>query len=586
MCWWCTAGEEGRKEGRKERGRKAMAGSGKVEALQPADVECDVKSAVEALEPDAWVNCPAAERLALLRRAYANCKRVDWEAMGRGAAKVEMFDPESTAGTNYALMRGVLDFVICRGVFGDRLKTYKPKVESKFGQQVLAQKGSMISPSFQVWLKRDLEQAYDKSKHGKRMDGGGVALVLGAGNQTFLSLSDCLSMLLDENCCVVLKVHPLRAYAKEWFQVIFSDFIQRGFVRVVTCSLEDTNTLIQHERVTRCHMTGGRATHDAIVWGTDGAKRDGKPKLQKPMTSELGCVTPVIVASGGKTWTARELRSQAQALAGPAIGNAGCNCLSPKLVVMDEDWPQREAFIEAVKQVIDEQFIAPAYYPGASDRYDRFLTSYENDKSAHVSFHGKSYDSDVLTDDAKQKKILVVQLGETSNPYAFENEPFAPVLSFVSLKGGQNDASVFFERATAFVNDRVFGTLSCMMVVHDSIKKPVVEKAIASLKYGSIVVNGWSVFGFNNYWGGHPEVETLEQVQSGLGWVNQTLDVDPRLVEKSAVILPFNNFFQRATAPDDLTKPKWRVTFTRALLNAAVKPSVRTVMTLIYRYFF
>ena len=65
-------------------------------------------------------------------------------------------------------------------------------------------------------------------------------------------------------------------------------------------------------------MTGGTATHDAIVWGPskeEQARRKAAndPLLKVPITSELGCVTPGIVTGG--VWSDAELDAQAANIA-------------------------------------------------------------------------------------------------------------------------------------------------------------------------------------------------------------------------------------------------------------------------------
>jgi aldehyde dehydrogenase (NAD(P)+) len=67
------------------------------------------------------------------------------------------------------------------------------------------------------------------------------------------------------------------------------------------------------------------------------------------------------------------------------------------------------------------------------------------------------------------------------------------------------------------------------LVVHPkSMKDPVVgsavEYAITNLRYGAVTVNAWSgyLFGFvTPPWGAHPS-STLNDIQSGIGWVHNT----------------------------------------------------------------
>ena len=96
-----------------------------------------------------------------------------------------------------------------------------------------------------------------------------------------------------------------------------------------------------------------------------------------------------------------------------------------------------------------------------------------------------------------------------------------------------------------FVNERVWGTLSTMMVVHpETLKDPAgraaVEKAIRELRYGSVAVNTWTgaVFGLGVApWGAHPS-STLQDIQSGRGFVHNTFLFDHDVIEKFVLRAP------------------------------------------------
>jgi len=67
------------------------------------------------------------------------------------------------------------------------------------------------------------------------------------------------------------------------------------------------------------HITGSDATHDAIVW--QGQPKQGVPPYTKPVTSELGCVSPVVVVPG--VWSAADLDQKAlDVVAGACVRHA------------------------------------------------------------------------------------------------------------------------------------------------------------------------------------------------------------------------------------------------------------------------
>jgi len=83
--------------------------------------------------------------------------------------------------------------------------------------------------------------------------------------------------------------------------------------------------------------------------------------------------------------------------------------------------------------------------------------------------------------------------------------------------------------ATAFCNDRLWGTLNATIIVDPRTESapPVaaeLDRAILNLQYGTVAINHWPglVFGSASApWGGHPSA-TLADVQSGIGWVHNT----------------------------------------------------------------
>lgn len=73
----------------------------------------------------------------------------------------------------------------------------------------------------------------------------------------------------------------------------------------------------------------------------------GQPILQKPIAAELGCVTPIIVVPG--VWSNADLHYYAQEIVAGLVTNAGHVCLKPEIVITDAAWPQRAAFVDAIR---------------------------------------------------------------------------------------------------------------------------------------------------------------------------------------------------------------------------------------------
>src|SRR5690606_14054243 len=131
--------------------------------------------------------------------------------------------------------------------------------------------------------------------------------------------------------------------------------IEPGFLRITTGSGDVGAYLTNHEGIDHVHITGAEATFDAIVWGAGSTpqaraavtrrKRDGRPLLRKPITAELGGVSPIVVVPG--RWTGAALRFRAEHSATMRLQNSGHNCIAGQVVLISRDWPQRAAFLAA-----------------------------------------------------------------------------------------------------------------------------------------------------------------------------------------------------------------------------------------------
>src|SRR4051812_1465436 len=277
----------------------------------------------------------------------------------------------------------------------------------------------------------------------------GVALVLGAGNIFSIPPLDVLYQLFAENRVVVLKLNPVTDPLLEVFERVFAPFIDLGVVQIVTGGAEVGSALAHHPGVAAVHMTGSEATHDAIVWGPpaerQAAKAAGAPRLDKPMSSELGGVAPVIVVPG--RWSAADLRFQAQHVATQRLHNSGFNCIAAQVVILSSDWPQKDAFLTELRAAMAAAPERPGWYPGCDTRV--------------ASARGLHPDAEPL---GTTSRILLPGL-DLSDPSesAFTTEYFAPVLGVAELPG---TGAEFLDAAVTAANTRLHGTLGANIIVH------------------------------------------------------------------------------------------------------------------------
>jgi aldehyde dehydrogenase (NAD(P)+) len=93
-----------------------------------------------------------------------------------------------------------------------------------------------------------------------------------------------------------------------------------------------------------------------------------------------------------------------------------------------------------------------------------------------------------------------------------------------------------------------------MLFVHPSHLKDVevsneIERSVRELRYGAIGINQWAAIAYaigNTPWGGYPS-STLDNIQSGRGWVHNTLMLEE--VEKVVVSGPLESPFRPLWSP-------------------------------------
>ena len=380
--------------------------------------------------------------------------------------------------------------------------------------------------SAEVWMQPGITKANLRENQAeffrKPNPEGKLALVLGAGNQSSIPVTDALQKLFVENEVVLLKMNPVNDYLGPVFRRIFEPLVAEGWLEVVYGGAEIGAYLCQHVGIDNIHITGSDQTHDAIVWGPregrEGRKKRGEKTLDKPISSELGNVTPIIVVPG--EWTDRDLAFQAENVAAMVANNASFNCIAGKLLVTARDWRQRDAFLAAVRKAIAKTPPRKAYYPGARDRWQRFV-------DAHPQAEKIGRDGDGIV-----PWTLIANLDpHKKDDLCFRLEPFCGVLHEVPLPGGS--AVDFLPGAVQFCNDTVWGTLAVSVIIAPSTRKdPASEAAfqegLDDLRYGTIGVNLWSGLGFGlmtTTWGAYPG-HTLEDIQSGRGVVHNTFLFD------------------------------------------------------------
>ncbi|AZI57317.1 aldehyde dehydrogenase family protein [Nakamurella antarctica] len=391
--------------------------------------------------------------------------------------------------------------------------------------------------SAQVWMPPGVTQQQVREQAGLALrdpvQTHGVGVVLGAGNITSIAPLDVLSELYASNRVVVLKLNPVMDAMLPVYQRVFAPLIELGVLFITTGGADVGQHLVQHHLIDHVHITGSAATHDAIVWGTDAAdvaarKSAHNPVLSKPITSELGGVSPIIVLPG--TWSKADLRFQAEHVATMRLHNNGYNCIAGQVVLMAESWPQKEEFVEQIRLALRRTPDRDDYYPGSGRRVQAARSAYpEAETISGVTLINDPADTEYLR----------------------QQETFAPVLGIIELPGAD-----FLQTAVRSANDDFVGTLGVNIIAHPRTLAALgdrFENALAELRYGCIAVNAWTGVGFLNAaaaWGAFPG-HTLADVQSGIGAVHNALLLkDP---ERTVVRGPFR------PSPRSILQGEWSI---------------------------
>ncbi|MGM0577755.1 MAG: aldehyde dehydrogenase family protein [Myxococcota bacterium] len=528
-----------------------------AESTIPPSSTTDMERALGVLaeKKEAWVALDLEERIALLRRL----RRDTWAVADRWVARAleaKGIEPgsggegEEWLGGPFALLRNLRLFQesleqirehgrpvppgpittldsgqVSVGVFP--VDVYDKLFYRGFSGEVRMQPGVTEQN-----LSENQARIYRKKASGEPVEGK-VALVLGAGNVSSIGPMDVLYKLFVEDQVCVLKMNPVNEYLGPFVDEAFQALVEQGFVRVVYGGADEGKFLCQHDLVDEIHITGSDKTHDAIVFGPgpDGErrKRERDPLHTKRITSELGNVSPIIVVPG--PWKKGDLEFQAANLASSLANNAGFNCNATRVIVTHRAWEQRKALLDGVRKVLDETPWRRAYYPGAEDRWKLFKDSHPDAETL-----GREQPGGLPW-------TLMADLDpDAQDDPAFTTEAFCGVFGEMPLEA--SSVAEYVDRAVAFCNDRLWGTLNAAILVHpDSLEDPqvkeAVDRAVDDLHYGAVAVNHWPALAYalvTTTWGAYPGHDIYD-IQSGVGVVHNSFLFDKP--EKSVVRGPF-----------------------------------------------
>lgn len=423
----------------------------------------------------------------------------------------------------------------------------------------------------------------------------GTSLVLGAGNVASIPIGDVLTKLCVDNRNVLLKMNPVNEYLGPIFERAFAPLIENDLLRIVYGDASVAQNSIADDRIRDIHITGSDATYNAIVWGPEGVDRESRrrsnePLLQKPISSELGNVSPWIVVPG--EYSNGQLTSQTETIVSSLTNNGAFNCIATRAIITWRQWPEREKFLERIEHLLAHSTQRQAYYPGAEKRYEEFTGLSPEKARSLVHKHPALGTADGRDKRSDGSTVFLAGRGGTdqSLPWTLirdvlpersgglcSHESFVCMCAEIPIDADSPED--FLKKAVTFSNENLWGTLAATLTVPNSFRRQsgaLLEESIDRLRYGIVAINQWSgiVFALTSPpWGAYPGSTPLD-IQSGDGWVHNSMMLDG--IEKTVLHAPLTV----------LPKPLWLpshgnpIPVAWAMFDVMRDPSIATLTNL------
>jgi aldehyde dehydrogenase (NAD(P)+) len=519
-----------------------------------------------------WTSLPLKEKIALLRAVRRGLRRVAKDLAELSAVKKGVDPKSNMAGDEWVLGPWAAGYAMTTLIATlERISAGRPhdlqSSVTRSGQLAVrvfprdAFENLLVNGlTTEVWMEPGVNAA-NLEQHiapgVKQPPPGKVALVLGAGNIVSIPILDTLHKLYAEGEVVMLKMNPVNDYAGPLIAEIFAPLINAGYIRMAYGGPDIGVYLTDHPGIETIHMTGSARTHDAIVFGVGeaGAARKvaKQPRLNKPVSSELGGVCPAIVTPGN--WTPADITFQAENIVAQRLYHNGYNCCSTQVIVLPRGWDGAPALMAEIARLMRELPARHPYYPGSQQRADAA-------RAAHPG---------AITFEHDPVRTLIPGLDANARQQVFEEEAFCAVLAQTALPALTVEA--YLRAAVDFCNTRLAGSLSATLLIDPetaSAHAAALEETLAGLRYGSIGVNIWGAGGFmlpGAAWGAYPG-NTIDDVGSGIGMVHNAylLDCAQKTVMRGQ-FRPLTRAWQHG-APNLMPKPLWYVTHKQALATA------------------
>ena len=339
-----------------------------------------------------------------------------------------------------------------------------------------------------------------------------ITLVLGAGNFSSIPYLDVLYHLITRKSVILLKLNPVNEYLKPVFEKVFQNFIERGYIIVTTGNIDESKYMATHPGINHIHLTGSDKTFEDIVYGRELTEKERRTKSlskvnNKPITSELGNVTPIIIHPG--KWSTSDIKYQARKIVTAKLNNNGFNCIAAQVVVLPDGWGQTDTLIKFVKHYMSKAKERKAYYPESIERLEKL----EKDKG-YERVNALSCVTPHLTREIKAYSKFEIDEVWSSTIY-FKKVEYTSIEDFAN-------------KAIDYCNDELWGNLGVSVIIKDhdrKFNKHITNLYIDKLNYGTVAVNEWAAIGYiipQLPWGGFPGNRDND-IQSGQSVVHNSM---------------------------------------------------------------
>ncbi len=339
-----------------------------------------------------------------------------------------------------------------------------------------------------------------------------ITLVLGAGNFSSIPYLDVLYHLITRKSVILLKLNPVNEYLKPVFEKVFQNFIERGYIIVTTGNIDESKYMAKHPGINHIHLTGSDKTFEDIVYGRKLTDKERKSKSlskinNKPITSELGNVTPIIIHPG--KWSTSDIKYQARKIVTAKLNNNGFNCIAAQVVVLPDGWGQTDTLIKYVKHYMSKAKERKAYYPESIERLEKL----ERDKG-YERVNALSCVTPHLTREIKAYSKFEIDEVWSSTIY-FKKIEYTSIEDFAN-------------KAIDYCNGELWGNLGVSVIIKDhdrKFNKHITNSYIDKLNYGTVAINEWAGIGYiipQLPWGGFPGNKDND-IQSGQSVVHNSM---------------------------------------------------------------